>query len=78
MTWQRSSRAALANSNVGRGYHQLARVATDRHKEATAKVQQTINVEHIDNVAFTQNTTDSGNLLVETAARGSSPYPTMW
>jgi cysteine desulfurase/selenocysteine lyase len=57
---------ATANSNVGRGYYQLSRMATDWYEEARAGVQQAINAEHADEVVFTRSTTDSVNLLVET------------
>lgn len=60
---------ATANSNVGRGYYQLAMAATDRYEEARATVAHALGAEHPDEVVFTRNTTDATNLLAETLGR---------
>jgi SufS family cysteine desulfurase len=60
---------STANSNVGRGYYELAMRSTDRYEEARAVVQGAIGAEHADEVVFTRGTTDATNLLTDTLGR---------
>lgn len=58
-----------ANSNIGRGYYQLSRTATERYEQARAVVQAAIGARHPDEIVFTHGTTDAINRLAETFGR---------
>lgn len=60
---------STANSNVGRGYHELGRLSTDRYEETRAGVGQVLNVADPDEVVFTGGTTDSINTVVDGLGR---------
>jgi cysteine desulfurase/selenocysteine lyase len=50
------------NANVGRGVHRLARVATQRYKDAHSKVAEFIGAKEGE-VIFTKNTTEATNMV---------------
>src|SRR3954469_23945043 len=60
---------SCANSNVGRGYHSLGRLSTDRYEQARADVARALHVAAPDEVVFTAGTTDSVNLVVDGLGR---------
>jgi SufS family cysteine desulfurase len=60
---------STANSNVGRGYHELGRLSTDLYEQARADVQTALNAAHPDEVVFTAGTTDSVNAVVDGLGR---------
>jgi SufS family cysteine desulfurase len=60
---------STANSNVGRGYHELGRLSTDLYEQARADVARALNVADADEVVFTAGTTDSVNLVVDGLGR---------
>lgn len=51
------------NSNIHRGAHYLASVATERYEEVRRKVQQYINAPSHTQIVFTRGTTESINLV---------------
>lgn len=53
-----------ANSNVGRGYHDLAFAATERYQEARSTVAEFVG-SPIDSIIFTPGTTSGINLLAD-------------
>jgi cysteine desulfurase/selenocysteine lyase len=57
---------STANSNVGRGYHRLGHLSTDRFEGARATVAAAIGAAEAAEVVFTAGTTDSVNLLADT------------
>ncbi|GAA2534960.1 aminotransferase class V-fold PLP-dependent enzyme [Winogradskya humida] len=58
-----------ANSNVGRGYYQLAMTSTERHDAARETVRQAIGAGADDDIIFTGGTTHGVNLLAATIGR---------
>jgi cysteine desulfurase/selenocysteine lyase len=57
-----------ANSNVGRGYHRLGLLATDRYEQARVAVQRWLNAARPEEIVFTRGTTDAINLIADTFA----------
>jgi cysteine desulfurase/selenocysteine lyase len=58
-----------ANSNVGRGYHELGRLSTDVYERARQDVQEALGAEHPDEVVFTGGTTDAVNAVADGLGR---------
>jgi len=56
------------NSNIHRGAHKLARLATEAHEAARTTIAQHIGAQHDHEVIFTSGTTDSINLVAQTIA----------
>jgi enediyne biosynthesis protein CalE4 len=54
-----------ANANVGRGYHRLGHLSTDRFERARQTVADAIGAAEADEVVFTAGTTDSVNLVAD-------------
>ena len=57
------------NSNIHRGAHHLAAVATERYEEVRHKVQHFINARSSDEIVFTRGTTESINLVASSFGR---------
>ncbi|MBR1798976.1 MAG: cysteine desulfurase [Bacteroidales bacterium] len=57
------------NSNIHRGAHHLAAVATEMFEEVRGKVQRLINAKSSDEVVFTRGTTESINLVASSFGR---------
>lgn len=57
------------NSNIHRGAHHLATVATERYETVRRQVQQFINARHHYEIVFTRGTTESINLVASSFAR---------
>jgi cysteine desulfurase/selenocysteine lyase len=57
------------NSNIGRGYYELSRKATDSYERARSVAQGWLNAQHEDEIVFTRGTTDGLNLLADTLGR---------
>ena len=57
------------NSNIHRGAHHLATVATERYETVRREVQQFINARHHHEIVFTRGTTESINLVASSFAR---------
>lgn len=57
---------STSNSNIGRGYYDLSRQATERYEAARAVVRRWLNAGHDDEIVFTRGTTDGMNLLADT------------
>ncbi|MCR4829076.1 MAG: cysteine desulfurase [Bacteroidales bacterium] len=51
------------NSNIHRGAHHLANVATEEYEQTREAVRQLINAEHRHEIVFTRGTTESINLV---------------
>ena len=51
------------NSNIHRGTHYLAAMATDQYEQTRIQVQQFINARHSHEIVFTRGTTESINLV---------------
>jgi len=58
-----------ANSNIGRGYYDLSRQATDCYESAREAVRRWLNARTADEIVFTRGTTDGMNLLAEVLGR---------
>jgi SufS family cysteine desulfurase len=59
---------STANSNVGRGFYDLSRQATDCYEQAREVARSWLNAEHPDEIIFTRGVTDAVNLLADTFA----------
>ncbi len=57
------------NSNIHRGAHHLAAVATDRYEEVRRQVQRFLNARHHHEIVFTRGTTESINLVASSFSR---------
>lgn len=57
------------NSNIHRGAHHLAAVATDRYEEVRRQVQRFLNALHHHEIVFTRGTTESINLAASSFSR---------
>ena len=57
------------NSNIHRGTHHLAVLATERYEQVRRQVQQFINARHHHEVVFTRGTTESINLVASSFGR---------
>lgn len=57
------------NSNIHRGAHYLANLATDHYEEVRNKVQRFINAAESSEIIFTSGTTDAINLVAQTWGR---------
>ena len=57
------------NSNIHRGAHPLAAVATDRYEEVRRQVQRFLNARHHHEIVFTRGTTESINLVASSFSR---------
>lgn len=57
------------NSNIHRGTHHLAVLATERYEQVRRQVQQFINARHHSEVVFTRGTTESINLVASSFGR---------
>jgi enediyne biosynthesis protein CalE4 len=57
------------NSNIGRGYHRMAMVATDQYEKTRSIVRDMLGARHDDEIVFTANTTDAINLVADTLGR---------
>ena len=57
------------NSNIHRGAHHLAAVATDRYEEVRRQVQRFLNARHHHDLVFAPGTTESINLVASSFSR---------
>ncbi|MGW5666913.1 aminotransferase class V-fold PLP-dependent enzyme [Micromonospora sp. NPDC003776] len=57
-----------ANSNIGRGFYELSRSATDRYEQARATAAAFLNAAEPDEIVFTRGVTDAVNLVADTFA----------
>ena len=57
------------NSNIHRGAHHLAAVATERYETVRRQVQQLINARHHHEIVFTRGTTESINLVASSFSK---------
>ena len=57
------------NSNIHRGAHHLAAVATERYEIVRRQVQQLINARHHHEIVFTRGTTESINLVASSFSK---------
>lgn len=57
------------NSNIHRGAHHLAAVATDRYEEVRRQVHRFLNARHHHEIVFTRGTTESINLVASSFSR---------
>ncbi|MFT7840535.1 cysteine desulfurase [Saccharothrix sp. BKS2] len=58
-----------ANSNTGRGYHELGRLSTDVFEQARHDVQRALGAERPEEVVFTSGTTDAVNAVADGLGR---------
>lgn len=54
------------NSNIHRGAHKLARLATEAHEQARTTVAEHLGAKHDEEIIFTAGTTDGVNLVAQT------------
>jgi cysteine desulfurase/selenocysteine lyase len=59
-----------ANSNIGRGFYELSRSATERYEQARATAAGFLNAAEPDEIVFTRGVTDAVNLVAGTFAAG--------
>lgn len=57
------------NSNIHRGAHHLATLATEQYEQVRRQVQQLINARHSHEIVFTRGTTESINLVASSFSK---------